>query len=255
MYGARLKSASAVVLALTLMTVGGAAGAEDGPDVCLSVRLADLPSGPAWPEIIGAVDVATASETRPQLFPARQFEVLLGEDDAPAIIAIWREARPEGEAIALDGCVADGATWTVRIGRAFLAEGADSLLAVAPTTPGIASNVEVEWYPDERRVRTWLEFEGPLGIPNGTCWIDDVLAVERGVAIASGDTGLRTSPFAEGACGRFFDYLTRGGAGEQAVTLLPTEVSLPDGTSLAFVVSSVDVDDDAILISGAAELR
>lgn len=129
------------------------------------------------------------------------------------------------------------------------------ILEVAPTTPGIASNVEVEWYPDDCRVRTWLEFEGPLGIPSGTGWIDDVLAVEGGSVVASGETGLRTSPFAESACGRFFAYLTRGGAGEQAVTLLPAEISLPDGSTLVFVASSVDVDDDAIVISGEVELR
>ena len=248
-----LVAASALMLAGT--SPGSVSGAEATPDVCLSVRLGDLPDRAAWPEIIGAVDAATASEARPQLFPARELEVLLGADDAPAIIAIWREARTSEQDPVLDGCVADGATWTARIGRSFLVAGADNELAAAPTTPGIESNVEVEWYPDEGRVRTWLEFEGPLGIPNGTCWIDDVLTTERGVAVASGDTDLRTSPFAEGACGRFFDYLARGGAGEQAVTLLPSVVPLADGGTLAFLVSSVTVEEDAILMSGTVETR
>lgn len=129
------------------------------------------------------------------------------------------------------------------------------MLAAAPTTPGIDSNVEVRWYPDEARVRTWLEFEGPLGIPNGTCWIDDTLSIdEGGAARASAETGLQTSPFAEGACGRFFDYLPLGGAGQQAITLLPTEVSLADGSVLRFSVETVDVESDAIVISGAIEV-
>ena len=65
---------------------------------------------------------------------------------------------------------------------------------------------------------------GPLDIPNGTCWIDDALTVDAcrpAPSWPAASRALKTSPFAEGACGRFFDHLPDGGAGEQAVTLLP----------------------------------
>jgi hypothetical protein len=251
----RLAAISSVAFGLSLAFGGTVGAAETVPDVCLAVHLSQLPSADAWPALIDAVDAVTSSEARPSLFPDRQREVLLGAADTPAIIGIWSEPRTEADTVALDGCVVDDAAWSSYIGRAFLADGADRILGVAPTTPGIDSNVEVEWYPDEHRVRTWLEFEGPLGIPNGTCWVDDVLTVEAGLVAASGDTDLRTSPFAESACGRFFDYLPRGGAGEQAVMLLPVEVSLPDGSTLVFVTTTVDMDETAIRLSGAFEVR
>jgi hypothetical protein len=153
------------------------------------------------------------------------------------------------------GCLEPGAEWTARFGRGFLEAGADQMLAEAPTTPGIDSDVTIEWYPDEARLRTTLAFAGPLDIPNGTCWIDDALSidVEAGVVVASGEEGVKTSPFAEGACGRFFDHLPDGGAGEQAVTLLPRIVALTDGSELRFVAEDVRVEEDAVSVSGRLE--
>ena len=129
------------------------------------------------------------------------------------------------------------------------------MLAEAPTTPGIDSDVVIDWYPTEARMRTTLVFAGPLDIPNGTCWIDDTLSVDSvtGTIVASGERGLETSPFAEGACGRFFDHLPDGGAGEQAVTLLPRIVALTDGSELRFVAEDVRVEEDAVSVSGRLE--
>jgi hypothetical protein len=126
------------------------------------------------------------------------------------------------------------------------------MLAEAPTTPGIRSEVSIEWDPEGTRMRTTLVFAGPLDIPNGTCWIDDALAVDAatGSVIASGEEGVRTSPFAEGACSRFFDHLPQGGAGEQAVTLLPRVVALADGSVLRFVAEDVLVEVNAVSVSG-----
>lgn len=244
-----LASASLVSLIALPLTLAAPVAAADpvGPDVCLAVHLERLPAE-AWPAVIEAVDAATATDARPQLFPRRAREVLLGADEAPAIIAIWAAGRAPDAAAS---CPALDADWTATIGRPFLSDGADRLLAAAPTTPGIESDVVVEWYPDEGRVRTWLEFRGPLDIPNGTCWIDDVLGVTEGAATTTAERGLRTSPFAESACGRFFDYLALGGAGEQAVTLLPSRVSLPDGSEVVFITDRVDVAADAIVLSGS----
>jgi hypothetical protein len=154
-------------------------------------------------------------------------------------------------------CLESDFAWTARFGRDFLEASAERMLEAAPTTPGIDADVTLEWFPEEFRVRTLLAFAGPLDIPNGRCWVDDVLSVDEavGLAVASGEQGLATSPFAEGACGRFFGYLPDGGAGEQAITLLPAEVELEGGGMLRFVATDVSVRDDAIVVGGRVELR
>ena len=156
-----------------------------------------------------------------------------------------------GLASGSNGCLEDGYEWTSRFDRDFLQAGAELMLAAAPTTPGIDSAVTIEWHPDETRVRTTLEFAGPLDIPNGTCWVDDALEVQSGVVRASAEQGVKTSPFAGSACGRFFDHLPNGGAGEQAVTLLPAIIELPGGGQLRFVAEDVSVREDAIVVMGS----
>ena len=193
---------------------------------------------------------AAVSETvaeRTALFPAPRV------DQEPTRLDI--DSGHLSEERGYGSCLESGSEWTARFGRAFLEAGADQMLAEAPTTPGIDSDVTLEWDPDDVRVRTTLVFAGPLDIPNGTCWIDDALSVDAdaGVVVASGEQGVKTSPFAEGACGRFFDHLPDGGAGEQAVTLLPMSVALPDGSELRFVAEGVRVADDAVWISGRLE--
>ena len=163
------------------------------------------------------------------------------------------EQVPSADAV----CLAETSQWTARLGRSFLDDGADRMLEQAPTTPGISSSVEVQWFPDENRVLTTLEFAGPFDIPNGRCWIDDSLSIgdAAGTAVASADQGLKTSPFAEGACGRFFDFLADGGAGEQAISLLPSSVPLDDGSTLYLLISDVSVEEQAIVISGPLEIH
>ena len=55
-----------------------------------------------------------------------------------------------------------------------------------------------------------------------------------GDGVARATHGLQTGPFAEGACGRFFAYLVNGGVGKQAIRLLPTHMTLKDGSRLIF---------------------
>lgn len=213
-------------------------------DVCLEIA-GDLVSPAEWDAVAAAVG-ATVTE-RAALFPRPQFE--------PTDSRLDIESGHPRQAAGTTACLEPGTEWTARFGRDFLAAGADQMLADAPTTLGIDSDVTIEWYPEEDRLRTTLVFAGPLDIPNGTCWIDDALRVDdtTGTVTTSGDQGVKTSPFAEGACGRFFDHLPDGGAGGQAVTLLPTVVALADGGELRFVAEDVRVSEHTVSVSGRLE--
>lgn len=224
------------------LLLAGAAVAADAPaaDVCL--ELAPEVVGPEeWSSVVAAIVEAITPRTA--LFPAPSLDET---GTRLAIDAGDGEGRP-----ATGSCLEPGFEWSARFERDFLQAGAERMLAEAPTTPGITSAVDIEWLPAESRLRTVLVFAGPLDIPNGTCWIDDVIAIEDGVVTASGERGLRTSPFAEGACGRFYEHLPQGGAGEQAVTLLPATVMLSDGRRLRFEAQDVTVREDALVVSGS----
>ena len=236
--------AGATACLLTALTAGVVLAEAHPADVCLEVAPGVVASED-WEAVSAAVAEAVAEQ--PALFPTPQV------NEEPSRIDIDRGHL--GGARDYAGCLEPGAEWTARFGRDFLEAGADLMLAEAPTTPGIDSDVTIEWYPDETRLRTTLEFAGPLDIPNGTCWIDDALTVDpgAGVVVASGEEGVQTSPFAEGACGRFFDHLPDGGAGEQAVTLLPTTVTPAEGAELRFVAEDVRVEEDAVSVSGRLE--
>ncbi|MFV2062224.1 MAG: hypothetical protein ACC726_01765 [Chloroflexota bacterium] len=252
-----------LLAAFMVASIGGGAtvtlASEDATrsDVCLELAPEALPEG-AWEQVIAAVMTAVAS--RPALFPNPAFTVV-----PTTAIAAGTNARLDIMATDLDEqapaadavCLAETSQWTARLGRSFLDDGADRMLKQAPTTPGISSSVEVQWFPDENRVLTTLEFAGPFDIPNGRCWIDDSLSIDEaaGTAVASADQDLKTSPFAEGACGRFFDFLVDGGAGEQAISLLPSSVPLDDGSTLYLLISDVSVEEQAIVISGSLEIR
>jgi len=226
---------------LTLL-MGGVVVADEHPaDVCLEVVPGSV-SADDWTGVATAVAETVAE--RSALFP----DPTLTHEASRLDIDSGHLQAAQGRTT----CLEPGHEWTARFGRDFLEAGADQMLAEAPTTPGISSDVSIEWYPDDARMRTTLVFAGPLDIPNGTCWIDDALTVDAatGTVVASGDEGVKTSPFAEGACGRFFDHLPYGGAGEQAVTLLPVSVVLADGRELRFVAEDVLVAEDAVSVSG-----
>jgi hypothetical protein len=209
-------------------------------DVCLEIASSAV-SAEEWAALGSPVSEAVG--TRTALFPNPRF------DSSGSRLAI--SSGHDGLASGGNGCLEDGREWTSRFDRDFLQAGAELMLAEAPTTPGIDSVVTIEWHPEESRVRTTLAFAGPLDIPNGTCWVDDALEVQDGVVRASGERGVKTSPFAESACSRFFDHLPDGGAGEQAVTLLPTIIELPDGGQLRFVAEDVSVREDALVVMGS----
>lgn len=237
----RRRRAAALVGTLGLLFALVPSAVAGAPaDVCLEVDPAAV-SAEEWSAVAAPVSEAIAQRTA--LFPAPEITT----EGTRLDIASGHAGLSSGSG----SCLEAGAGWTSRFDHRFLQAGAELLLAQAPTTPGIDSDVSIEWFPHEARLRTTLVFAGPLDIPNGTCWVDDALAVDEGVVQASGDEGLETSLFAEGACGRFFDHLPEGGAGEQAVTLLPTMIELPDGGRLRFVAEEVSVRDDALVVSGS----
>ncbi len=242
---ARLRAALASVTMVIVLAFPVAAD-ETHADLCL--ELADgVVSEAEWAPI--REQIVAAVESRSALFPEP-----VDVQDPLRRVDVW--SGHEGLAVGAGApCLEPGFDWTTRFGRDFLEAGADQMLADAPTTPGIESSVSLEWYPDETRLRTTLVFAGPFDIPNGTCWVDDALSVDAasGVVVASGEQGVKTSPFAEGACRRFFDHLPDGGAGEQVVTLLPPAIDLGDGGVLRFVAGDVMVRDDAIIVSGSLE--
>ena len=58
-------------------------------------------------------------------------------------------------------------------------------------------------------------------------------------------------PFTESACQKFAAFMTEGGAGEQALGLLPVAIALDDGVTARFVATSATVSDQGVVMSGA----
>lgn len=240
----RFRTLGLVSVALLLLSTPAVMSADVQPaDVCLEVAPGVL-SQAEWSALAKPIDQAL--ESRASMFPAPS------RIDVAPRMDIW--AGHDGSAPGPGAtCLESGSEWSARFDRAFLESSAEQMLADAPTTPGIGSSVAIEWYPDEARLRTTLVFAGPLDIPNGTCWVDDALTIDgdAGLVVASGEQGLKTSLFAEGACGRFFDHLPDGGAGEQVVTLLPAQVTAAAGGVLRFVAEEVRLSDEAIIVAGS----
>ena len=234
-----------VLLAMSALPVAAEEAPVAAADMCLEFAAGSLDEA-VWADVRAALGDVVAS--RSALFPEPVITL------APPL-RIDVASGHAGLATSTAGCLEPGSEWTAYFGRGFLQAGAERMLAEAPTTPGIDSEVSIEWHPDETRLRTTLVFAGPLDIPNGTCWVDDRLSIdaEGGIVLASGEQGVETSPFAEGACGRFFDHLPNGGAGEQAVTMLPSSIKLGDGSQLHLLAESVIVSSDAVIVAGSLQ--
>lgn len=250
-----------VVLASSFGAPSAAAEVSPPPDICLTIGL-DAIDDPTTDAIVTAVEGALA--TRPVLIPALS---IVGPDptaaESPSAtirLAMWTNGAAEPMAAPVapgPGCgieaVGEG-TWSASITGEFLRAGTKRELAAAGTTPGFSSDIDVEWREAEDLVRTVLTFSGPLGIPNGTCWMDDIVSADgQGGTLAETTTGSATSPFGDGVCGRFEEYLANGGAGAQALVLLPREIALADGDVLHLRVDGVDVRADGVHLWGDVE--
>ena len=247
--------------AWTTLAVGPPAVAADAvapPDLCLAVGLerADPMDVDA---IVGALGDALA--TRPVLIPAPSILPVVSDlSDGSHFVRVpaWSDAatapakaaRP-GDVPGLCGDDVPAGSWAAAIAGEFLRAGTKRELAAQRTTPGFTSAIDVTWDDAADRVRTVLTFSGPFDIPNGTCWMDDVVSADgQGGTHAETTTDSQTSPFGDGVCGRFDEYLSNGGAGAQALVLLPREIGLPGGRVLRLSVDGVDVDADAIRLWG-----
>lgn len=70
------------------------------------------------------------------------------------------------------------------------------------------------------------------------------------MTVASASADMDVDAFMESGCQKFQAFMTDGGAGEQALSLLPVAISLAKGTSVSFLPTSIDVGSDAIVMSG-----
>jgi hypothetical protein len=233
------------------------------PGLCLEVTAAALEPG-AWPALLATVVGTTGA--RPDLFPEPM--VLSLPDprtghprEATSLrIGAWSTAGT-GEAVAARrqagleqvACLAPGATWSARITFDLLRAGADRRAATVALSPGTTADVDVSFHPAEARVRTFLDFELPLGI-GGTCWLDDVLSVNgsSGRLSVASTSGMDVTLFAEYGCERFMALMPDGGAGEQAIGLVPGEIVLDDATTIPLAARQVTLDDLAVLVTGGS---
>jgi hypothetical protein len=248
------------------------------PGMCLEAESSVL-DAEAWGEILRAVAVAVEGE--PDFFPdgaiislpdlSRPWEPQ-GVDTVK--IGIWGTGGNDPgstderrERLAGTDCLRDGSEWTTTISHALVLAAAERILAGArlPQDDGellisedIEADIDVEFYPTEQRVRTILDWskEAFLLRVGGLCWIDDVLAADAGEVVVSSQAGKDVTPVVgEAGCALFQEFLDETGAGERAIDLLPTEISLADGTVVRFVVESVEVLDTEIVMAGSLETR
>ena len=182
---------------------------------CLAVDLDRLDEA-TTSAVVGSVQDALA--TRPVLIPALS---IVGPDptaaespDATIRLAMWTNGAAEPMAAPdVPGPDAGQKRWTrgpgaPRSRAEFLRAGTKRELAAAGTTPGFTSDIDVEWSEADDLVRTVLTFSGPLGIPNGTCWMDDVVSADgQGGTHAETTTDFGDQSVRGWVCGRFEEYL------------------------------------------------
>lgn len=246
--------------------------------LCLGAATSLVDPG-AWNEILDAVTVAAERNT--DFFPDA---VVVSTPDltqpwdpgaSPTVkIGIWGTggsdpgSSTEGLArLAATDCLSDASEWTTTITHDLVLAAAKRMLADArlpldgeePLVPRDAkAGIDVEFYPDEQRVRTILDWSKPalLFDVGGLCWIDDALGAEAGEVVVSSQAGKDVTPVVgEAGCALFQEFLGETGAGERAIELLPPEISLADGTVVRFVVDSVEIHGTEIIMAGSIETR
>jgi hypothetical protein len=86
---------------------------------------------------------------------------------------------------------------------------------------------------------------------SGSCWIDEVLTVDKLIGLPTVITTTGDDAGFAGlvACQRFEAEMAEGGAGGQAVALLPRSLTTPDGPT-AFLATDAAVTDDGIVVTG-----
>ncbi|MFV2062133.1 MAG: hypothetical protein ACC726_01310 [Chloroflexota bacterium] len=242
------------------------AGETQGPGICFGAASSLVDQG-LWQDMTSAV--ASAAESQPEFFAGAQVVIVPGPNEPwgtatqpVATIALWSGAEA-GEAIV--DCDSDGSTWTWRISRQYLLAGAQRILEAArlpqggppAIPPNAEAEIEVQFDSARQGIRTSLVFRVPVG-PfrlGGTCWIDDALGIDgaSGLAVAMATTGMEVDPFVESACRKFEAFMTAGGAGQMALSMVPWRISRGDGTTARLVAGSLSLDTSAMVLTGTVD--
>ena len=257
---------------------GSSSSVAPGPDVCLEAD-ASLLDVEGWGAVHRAI--AAAVEDEPEFFPDAamvSFPDLTQSwvpSGSPTVrIGIWGTGGNHAgwtdvgrERIAGTDCLSDGADWPGGVARELVVEAAVRMLAVGrrqldggePLVPTEAeADIDVEFHPAERRVRTILDWSKPVLGPirvGGLCWIDDVLGADVGEVTVRSQADMDVTIGGEAGCALFQEFLDERGGGERAVDLLPTEVDLADGYIVSFVVETIDLDGSVIVMAGSIGIR
>jgi hypothetical protein len=229
------------------------------PDLCLELTSAVLPPE-AWPSAVTAV--TTLVSARPDLFPDPSvLSQVVPADEATGKarsfrIGAWStvggssgDERSQTAGLAGESCLPEDATWGATITRSLLAAGAERRASSVDLSVGVTADVGVRFFPDEERVRTFLDFSMPLGV-GGHCWVDDILGVDAAAsrAVISTEVGQDVTLFGDYGCQRFLELMPDGGAGEQALGLVPAKVGTGPERSLG--ASGADLEADRIVVWG-----
>jgi hypothetical protein len=254
-------------------SLGGDTASE--PGICLEAASSLVDPGP-WSEILATVTATAGLDT--DFFPhaaVLTFPDLTRSWEPGAYptvrIGVWGAAAvdPASTAeqrafLATADCLGDGSEWTRTVSHDLTLAAAERILAGArlPQPDGellisddIEADIDVEFHPEEQRVRTILDWSKPVLFARvgGMCWIDDVLGAAAGEVVVRSEAGMDVTFGGGAGCALFQEFLGEKGAGERAVDLLPTEVSLADGTVVRFVVESLEVHDMEIVMAGSIE--
>lgn len=223
---------------------------ETGAGVCL--RIAGRATLDPQP-IVDALAVAAAPSDH--LLPTFQASALVDASGPDMVVAVWPNGTPEGvretqRVASAASCAPSGHDWTFAVTHDLLSDGADRLLRQAHFDSDWNARIVVSLHPGQSRIRTKLHFSGPFGV-RGTCWVDESLVIDLQTGLPDverksvNDAGLPGLV----ACGRFEDELSGGGAGAQALSLFPADLTEGD-QGVALAVTHVAVSDEAVVISG-----
>jgi hypothetical protein len=224
-------------------TVVSAASAS-APGLCFGM-VASAIGDAGWQAVSDALVASARSAVH--LFPQPEAA------EGPTSLGIWEEPE-SGLSRPAPLCAVSDAGWQATVGRGMLERGALRRAASVELSAGTTAAVSVRFDPKATLVRTQLDFSMPLGV-GGKCWVDDRLGVEAGTgrAVSARQVGQYVTLFGDYGCRRFLELMPEGGAGEQAVELLPWEVPVGGGSVVRLVATSVTLDEDAITVAGRFE--